>query len=137
MPILKYLVFAGGLLLSLLFAADHFLPPAVEPISAGEVDRSIIRISSTRPVPEKIVFDVSHRPPLPPPASVTADIAHDEQPPREALAMMTQDHATETPIRAVTEHVTKPRHARRSSRSARGVSERRLAFEHREAFGGW
>lgn len=137
MPIVKYLVFVGGLLLSLLFAADHFLPPAVEPISAAEVDRSIIRINSTRPVPEKIVFDVSHRPPLPA-ASVTADIAHDEQPPREALAMMTQDHATETqPIRAVTEHVTKPRHARRSSRSARGASERRLASEHREFFGRW
>jgi len=136
MPILKYLVFAGGLLLSLLFAADHFLPPAVEPISTAEVDRSIIRISSTRPVPEKIVFDVSHRSPLPA-ASITSDIAHDEQPPREALAMMTQDHATETPIRAVAEHGTKPRHARRSSRSARGASERRLAYEHREAFGGW
>ncbi|MCS3731312.1 hypothetical protein [Bradyrhizobium betae] len=136
MPIFRYLIFVGGLLLSLLFAADHFLPPAVEPISAAEVDRSIIRISSTRPVPEKIVFDVSH--PSVPAASVVADVEHDEQPPREALAMMAPEPTPETqPARTVTEHITKPRHAARPSRTSHRPFERRLAFEHREFPGGW
>lgn len=137
MPIVKYLVFVGGVLLSLLFAADHYLPPAAGPSSAAEVDRGIIRISSTRPVPERIVFDVSHHPPVAA-ASVTADIAHYEPRSREALAMMARDRAPEAqPAHAATEHVTKRRHAGRSSRSSNRALERRLAFEHREFPGGW
>jgi hypothetical protein len=59
MPIIRYFIFAGGLLVALLFLADYFLPASPE-LSAGvDVDRTIIRIHSMRALPERIVFDTS------------------------------------------------------------------------------
>ena len=140
MPIVQYVVVVGGLLFSLLFAADHFLSTGTAPATETEVDRSIIRISSTRPLPEKIVFDVSH-PPVPATSDV-AEIAHDESSahealaiPRDALAMIPQDRAGETqPARAVNERSPKHRH---SARLPRRTSEPRIAFDRSEFPGGW
>lgn len=139
MPIVQYVVVVGGLLFSLLFAADHFLSTGTAPATETEVDRSIIRISSTRPLPEKIVFDVSH-PPVPATSDVT-EVAHESSAreplaiPRDALAMIPQDRAGETqPARAVTERIPKHRHA---ARPLRRTFERRLAFDHREFPGNW
>jgi hypothetical protein len=50
MPIVRYFVFVGGLLLAPLFAADRYLPEVPERFAAGDVDRTIIRIRSARPL---------------------------------------------------------------------------------------
>jgi hypothetical protein len=89
MPIVRYIVLVGGLLLALLFAADRYLPEVPERFAAGDVDRTIIRIRSTRPRPEKVVFDTSHPPSLR--ASVAADSAYGEDHQRAAMAMMPED----------------------------------------------
>jgi hypothetical protein len=65
MPIIRYFVFVGGLLLALLFVADWYLPAPVEHAGAADPDRTIIRIKSARSLPEKIVFDTRPRTDLP------------------------------------------------------------------------
>ncbi|MBR0779390.1 hypothetical protein JQ625_31615 [Bradyrhizobium diazoefficiens] len=146
MPVVRYVVFVGGLLLALLFAADHYFPPVSAPASVAEVDRSVIRIASTRPVPERIVFDVSQPPVLAP--AIAANDAHDRQSPHDALAMMPKDNSIKdtsiehraieaAPARAVTTGVAKRQRAARSYRMARRTFERRAALDRREFFGGW
>lgn len=146
MPVVRYFVFAGGLLLLLLFAADHYFPPISEASSVAEVDRSIIRIASSRALPEKIVFDVSRSPMTAPPAIVAAD---DELSPRgassqDALAMMSPDRPAKTrPVSTGAERTGAERPARHPhahavrSRAAHRTVERRMAFDHRDFFGGW
>lgn len=70
MPIFRYFVFVGGLLLALLFATDRYLPAPVEQSGPSDPDRTIIRIASARTFPEKIVFDT--RPPTDGPISTKA-----------------------------------------------------------------
>jgi len=140
MPVVRYLVVVGGLLLLLLYAADRYFPPAGDAPSVAEVDKNIIRITSNRPLPEKIVFDVSHSPVPGPPAAV--DVEHDEQSPRgsdsqDALAMMSQGRPAETrPTASLSKR--RARHQRADpSRTAHRMYERHLALGHREFFGSW
>jgi len=65
MPIIRYFVSAGGLLLAPLFAADLYLPASVDRAGLPDQDRTIIRIASARTLPEKIVFDTRPRADLP------------------------------------------------------------------------
>jgi hypothetical protein len=60
MPLARYFVFVGGVLLALLFIFDAFQPklPVTDATEAG-VDRSVIRIHSDRKWPERVVFDTS------------------------------------------------------------------------------
>lgn len=136
MPIVRYFVVVGTVLLSLLLALDHVAPPNPRPAAATDVDRSIIRISSTRPLPDKIVLDVAQPPAMT--AAFNVDIAPDEPPPHDALAMMPPEHpAGMRQARAVTEPIAKRRRTARAPRSSRTIAERRLALEHRDIFAGW
>jgi hypothetical protein len=62
MPLARYFIFVGGVLLALLFVVDAYLPKLPATVSdraeAG-TDKSIIRIHSDRKWPERIVFDTS------------------------------------------------------------------------------
>jgi hypothetical protein len=60
MPLVRYFVFVGAALLTLLFVVDSYLPklPAVERINAA-ANLSMIRIRSDRKLPERVVFDTS------------------------------------------------------------------------------
>jgi hypothetical protein len=140
MPIVRYLVVVGGLLLLLLYAADRYFPPPSDAPPVAEVDKNIIRIASNRPLPEKIVFDVSHSPVPAPPAAV--NVEHDERSPREsdsqdALAMMPQGGPAETrPIAGLSKRRARHQRAVRS-RTAHRMFERRVALDHRELSGSW
>ena len=62
MPLARYFVFVGGVLLALLFVVGAVLPqlPVADTDTAGaEVDKSTIRIHSDRKWPERVVFDTS------------------------------------------------------------------------------
>jgi len=61
MPLARYFLFVGGVLLALLFVADAYLPqmPVAESENAG-FDPASIRIHSDRKWPERVVFDTSH-----------------------------------------------------------------------------
>jgi hypothetical protein len=60
MPLARYFVFVGGVLLALLLVVGAVLPqlPVADSADAG-VDKSTIRIHSDRKWPERVVFDTS------------------------------------------------------------------------------
>jgi hypothetical protein len=88
MPITRYFVFVGGLLVALLFAIDRYLPTLPETGHASDPDKTIIRIRSARSLPEKIVFDT--RPQTAAPVLAKADAVSDagESNSRDVLAAM-------------------------------------------------
>lgn len=57
MPLVRYFVFMGGILLGLLFWTDWYFPKPVTQASAADVDRSVIRIHSSHRWPAAISFD--------------------------------------------------------------------------------
>jgi hypothetical protein len=61
MPVVRYFLFVGGLLLSLLFAIDTFGPPqaAVASNAAPSIDKTVVRIRSDQKPPERVVYDMS------------------------------------------------------------------------------
>jgi hypothetical protein len=67
-PIARYFVVVGSVLMVLLLIVDWFLPkpPAISS-ARSQINKTTIRIESTRKWPEKIVFDTS-QPTFSPPA---------------------------------------------------------------------
>jgi len=62
MPIARYFLFVGGVLLALLFAMDTFAPK--EPVvsstaSAAPIENPTLRIRSDHKWPERVVYDTS------------------------------------------------------------------------------
>src|SRR5436305_2098797 len=91
MPLGRYFVFVGGVLLALLFAADWYLPQPAATRARAELDRSTIRLHSRHRWPARIVIDTS-LPTIVPPRATLAEAPADKPPavirsPREALAM--------------------------------------------------
>ena len=74
MPIGRYIVFVGSLLLAILFIADWYLPMApAQSVTSREADKPIIRIKSDLKLPERIVFDTSAPTIVPQKPPVVAD----------------------------------------------------------------
>jgi hypothetical protein len=77
MPLARYFVFVGGVLLALLFVVGAVLPqlPVADADGAGAgVDKSTIRIHSDRKWPERVVFDTSIPTPIVPAQTVKAEV---------------------------------------------------------------
>lgn len=77
MPLIRYFVFVGGGLLTLLLVISACLPalPKAPQNSQPTTDLSVIRIHSDHKWPERVVFDTSHPTitPAPAPATVVAE----------------------------------------------------------------
>jgi hypothetical protein len=58
MPLARYFLFVGGTLIALLLMLNAWLPPVVS-APAGDVQRPVVRITSDRKLPERIVFDTA------------------------------------------------------------------------------
>ena len=73
MPVARYFLFVGGVLLALLLAIDAFTPQqvAVASNAAPGIDKTVVRIRSDQKLPERVVYDTS-LPTIVPPPSVTA-----------------------------------------------------------------
>ena len=137
MPLWRYFAFTGGALLALLFLADWYLPKsAAEPARAG-VDKTIIRIQSTRQWPEAIVFD-TNRPAITP-SLVTAAAAPVETlptvegPSREAFAQLAPTPPVRPAASAVMPRKVASRHHARTRAPVRRIAsvqpmESRAAF---------
>ena len=70
MPLWRYFVFSGSVLLALLMLADWYLPKSSADFSSrAEVDKTVIRIQSARQWPDALVFDTD-RPTISAPVSV-------------------------------------------------------------------
>lgn len=62
MPLGRYFLFVGSVLLALLFLVDSYVPQSVAEPVGFEVDRSIIRIHSAHRWPEAVTLDTSVKP---------------------------------------------------------------------------
>jgi hypothetical protein len=137
MPIIRYFVFVGGLLLALLFAADRYLPTPAETAAAADPDRTTIRIRSARSFPEKIVFDTRPQAELPEVAQTDPVLEDPQDHVRQAMAAMPAAPSAELkkdpPARIASQARPHPKRARRPSTRA---PERRLAFGRRDPFAG-
>ena len=56
MPLARYFLFVGGVLLALLFFSDAYLPKSPDTVRA-DADLPVIRIHTDRKWPERVVFD--------------------------------------------------------------------------------
>jgi hypothetical protein len=72
MPVARYFLYVGGVLLALLFSVDAFMPQdvAVASHSAPGLDKTTVRIHSVQKLPERVVYDTS-LPTIVPPAART------------------------------------------------------------------
>jgi len=72
MPVARYFLFVGGVLLALLLAIDAFAPlqVAVASNAAPAVDKTVVRIRSDQKLPERVVYDTSLPTIVPPAAAV-------------------------------------------------------------------
>ena len=61
MPVVRYFLLVGGVLLALLFLSNEVLPqlPAAERVAEAGPDKPVIRINSDRKWPERVVFDTN------------------------------------------------------------------------------
>ena len=61
MPVARYFLLVGGVLLALLFLSNEVLPqlPVAERVAEAGPDKPVIRINSDRKWPERVVFDTN------------------------------------------------------------------------------
>ena len=87
MPVARYFLFVGGVLLALLLAIDVLAPQqaVVDSQAAPSVNKTIVRIRSDQKLPERVVYDTS-LPTIVPPPSMTAQAV---APPAPAVAPAT------------------------------------------------
>jgi hypothetical protein len=77
MPVARYFLFVGGVLLALLVAIDALVPQqaVVASQAAPSVDKTVVRIRSDQKLPERVVYDTSLPTIVPPPAVIAQAIA--------------------------------------------------------------
>ena len=134
MPLGRYFVFVGGLLLALLFLIDSYLPQTAARPAGADADRSIIRIHSARQWPSAVVFDTTQPLIASPPQAAWAEASPAStppvrRPPHEALALA---QTTDIPAAAAA-YPAAPKHVKRKVRTARPDPSERVASS--EPFG--
>lgn len=105
MPVARYFLFVGGVLLALLFAIDAFAPQqvAVASNAASSVDKTVVRIRSDQKLPERVVYDTSLPTIVPPAAAVEVATA-----PTAPAAATAQARVRETFAQFVPAEAKKP-----------------------------
>ena len=97
MPIARYFLFVGGVLLALLVAIDALFPQqsaVVSQAAAPSMDKTVVRIRSDQKLPERVVYDTS-LPTIVPPV-VTAKAA---TPPAPAVTPVAADNPAQARMR--------------------------------------
>jgi hypothetical protein len=132
MPLGRYFVFVGSVLLALLFLTERYVPDAIAPAARADVDKSIIRIHSRHKWPEAVVYD-TRLPTIVPP--VVAAAVAPEASPHESFAQLP---APPRPGRLqVAEALPKPDAVKRKARTrptVRRVANYQPPFESRGDF---
>jgi hypothetical protein len=133
MPLGRYFVFIGSLLLAFLFLADRYMPKPVTAPAHADVDRSIIRLHSSHKWPERIVIDTSLPTIVPPPTTNTAEISPPRtRSPKDAFALATPEAAP------VVQKAVRQKHRARTVRTAAGRIASSDTIGYRTAFpAGW
>ena len=102
MPVARYFLYVGGVLLALLFAIDAFTPQdvAVASHSAPGLDKSTVRIHSVQKLPERVVYDTSLPTIVPPAARTVVAAAAPRAPDASAQARVRNTFAQFVPAEA-------------------------------------
>jgi len=89
MPVGRYFLYIGGVLLALLFIVDWWLPALGSGSAPSDVDRTTIRIHSVQKWPNAVVLDTTLPTIVPPPVAMAAAPAPPPpaRPVREAFAL--------------------------------------------------
>ena len=126
MPLARYFVLVGGVLLALVFISDFYLPKS--PVAErADIDRQVIRIHSDRKWPERIVFDTSVPTVTPAPAqSVVASVAPAAADEAPAQARMRESFAQVSPSDAKHVHVAELRKPEPKPLRKRKIARRRV-----------
>lgn len=132
MPLCRYFVFVGGLLLALLLLIDRYAPQTAIEATAPSVDRAAIRIHSAHKWPSAVVFDTT-QPTVAPVLPALAEVAPAGSAPgstREAIAMARDSDVTPAAVAAPRTQAKRVRHATRVARTpaARVASYDAFAF---------
>jgi hypothetical protein len=108
MPIARYFLFVGGVLLALLLAVDTLFPQQVVVASRGasSVDKTVVRIRSDQKLPERVVYDTSLPTIVPP--TVTAQAVAPPVPAVASADATAQARARETFAQFVPAEAKKP-----------------------------
>ena len=98
MPVARYFLFVGGVLLALLLAIDALFPQqaVVASQAAPSIDKTVVRIRSDQKPPERVVYDTS-LPTIVPPA-LTAQTAAPAVVP-SAVTAVTSDASAQARVR--------------------------------------
>ncbi len=110
MPVARYFLFVGGVLLALLLAVDALVPQqaVVASQAAPSIDKTVVRIRSDQKPPERVVYDTS-LPTIVPPQAVTAQAVVPAAAPASPLADATaQARVRETYAQYVPAEAKKP-----------------------------
>ena len=88
MPVVRYFLLVGGVLLALLFLSNEVLPqlPVAERVAESGPDKPVIRINSDRKWPERVVFDTNMPTIVPPVAPALVAKAEAAAPAPAAVA---------------------------------------------------
>ena len=138
MPVARYFLFVGGVLLALLFALDAFAPQQVAVASTGapSIDKTVVRIRSDQKLPERVVYDTS-LPTIVPPTAKTQIAA---APPASVADATAQAQERDTFAQFVPAEAKKPEkqvepQAPRKRRVAKSHPAQPLRFAQQQHFG--
>ena len=106
MPVARYFLFVGGILLALILAIDSFFPQqaVVASQAVPSVDKTVVRIRSDQKPPERVVYDTS-LPTIVPPA-MTAEVT--ATPPAAAAGVIAPANVRDTFAQFVPPEAKKP-----------------------------
>jgi len=126
MPLGRYFVAVGSLLLALLYLADWYFPQEAATPGRADVDRTVIRLHSAHQWPERIVIDTSLPTIVPPPAKVA-----DSLPERLPLDVRSskQAYAQLMPVQAAPPTIAIKSAPKRRTRTAARAVGRVTSFE--------
>jgi hypothetical protein len=98
MPIARYFLFVGGVLLALLLAIDALVPQQaiVASQAAPSANKTVVRIRSDQKLPERVVYDTSLPTIVPPPVATAQAPAPVAAP---AMAAASADAAAQARVR--------------------------------------
>jgi hypothetical protein len=126
MPLLRYFMYVGGVLIALLFGVSALIPKA-EPVVEHDATKPVIRIASARVAPPRVDFDTSVQAPVKPVAILPKQALPAPAPPREAMAQVIEPHAPPAVAPPAAAIKNEPKIEHRKTRVARRPDHRLVA----------
>jgi len=141
MPVARYFLFVGGVLLALLFAIDALVPQQVVVASnaAPSIDKTVVRIHSDQKLPERVVYDTSLPTIVPPPTvQVAATPAAPAEPTAEARVRDTFAQFVPAEAKKLDKKLDPQVQRKRKVAKSRSTPTMRIAQQSQFGlFGGW